>query len=471
MKKIIYSALLLGALGFQSCSDVLEVEPRDIIDEEKAFESIADIEQGAIGVYNAMSGSNLIDISSRMGDNLRRSNENRGQGVQTHNWTYTAGQGEVEGIWINHYRVIARANRVLAAIERLNASGTVPESEVTNAIKGELLAIRAMTHFDLWRVYSEKYNQQSKAVPYLTLEDTDGNGRPDGLDVFFLPSRPTTQDFFGQLQADLTAAAALVPADFTDVTRLNATAVKALRARVALYQEDWAKAIEFSTAALEDVGLESAEDFANIWKDETNNGVIFKLKRVSGEFAVGTLFQDMNGDVFFHPSNDIISLYDQTNDVRFGRTIMVEDRGDKDPQLVNKYPGIAGLPRLNDIKIFRSAEMLLIRAEARAKSNQLALANEDLNSLRENRIAEHTEQSYATEDAFMAQLLTERRRELSFEGHRWFDIKRNGLGVSRTDDDCHLNCTLEAGSLKFAFPIPQSEIFANSNIDQNPGYN
>jgi hypothetical protein len=68
----------------------------------------------------------------------------------------------------------------------------------------------------------------------------------------------------------------------------------------------------------------------------------------------------------------------------------------------------------------------------------------------------------------------ERRLELAYEGHRYYDMKRFGTDVDRSSTgDCGAasgSCQLPANDYRWVMPIPQSEIFANDNITQNPGY-
>jgi hypothetical protein len=81
-----------------------------------------------------------------------------------------------------------------------------------------------------------------------------------------------------------------------------------------------------------------------------------------------------------------------------------------------------------------------------------------------------------SKDAVISAILDERFRELAYEGHRFWDLKRRNLPVTRegiipTGDAPNTNSTtLPANALRFVLPIPQSEIDANPVIQQNPGY-
>jgi len=459
--KYLYKFLTISAVFLFSCEDVLEKEPIDIIDAGAAFQEAEDIEAGTVGVYALISGVNYIGISSRISDDLRLSPENRGQGVQIHDWSYVATEGATSGAWLNIYGVNARLNRVLNAIDELVGSGVVTEEEVARN-RAELLAIRAMCHFDLWRLFSTKYDPNALAIPYIAL--------PEGLRVDNLPDREPTASVFEEINADLAAAKALMPTDVVETTRFTSLAISALQARVALYSEQWQDAVDFSTEVINNADLAQGSELDEVFADESEAGVLFKLLRVSGDGRIGTLYTDVNNDIFFNPSNEILGIYDKDNDARFDAYLFEDEDGDRDE--VIKYPGKPGLDKLNDVKILRVAEQYLIRAEAQANLNQFTQASADINTLRSSRITGYVDQNYTNTPDVVEEVLLERRRELAYEGHRFFDLKRLGLPIDRINDDCFRvpnACTMEAESFLFALPIPQDEIFA-SDMTQNPGY-
>ena len=132
-----------------------------------------------------------------------------------------------------------------------------------------------------------------------------------------------------------------------------------------------------------------------------------------------------------------------------------------------------------DIKVLRSAEVLLNKAEAQFELGLETDALSSLNELRSERydpFVPGTETGQALEDAIQF----ERRVELSFEGHRYFDLKRRGEDLVRSDFGDIIDGSgtppevleVPAGNFRFLFPIPLNEINANPVIaeQQNPGY-
>jgi hypothetical protein len=140
--------------------------------------------------------------------------------------------------------------------------------------------------------------------------------------------------------------------------------------------------------------------------------------------------------------------------------------------VVTKYLG-KGTARdgVVDFKSFRTSEMFLIRAEARANTpGQEAAGLADLNTLRAARILGFTPGT-ETGAALTSAIALERRKELFMEGHRWFDLKRTTKSIDRgTISAPTTQAVLASGRREWAWPIPQSEVDANGNIQQNTGY-
>ena len=146
-------------------------------------------------------------------------------------------------------------------------------------------------------------------------------------------------------------------------------------------------------------------------------------------------------------------------------------------RVVRKYAGGAygtNTENVADVKLLRTGEMYLIRAEAKAESNDLPGATQDINTLRAARITGYTPiATYATKEAAITDILLERYKELAFEGHRFWDLRRKGLPVQRLAADAPNTASqlLPAGNFRFVLPIPDAEMKANPLLQQNPGYN
>lgn len=170
--------------------------------------------------------------------------------------------------------------------------------------------------------------------------------------------------------------------------------------------------------------------------------------------------------------------------------VTVKNVGTRDMYIFYKFQGNPALRSTetswnyqNKPKVFRIAEMYLIRAEALARGGapQAGISDpwSDIHTLRSARTTNYQPDQFgeSIEDA----ILNERVRELIGEGFRIQDLKRYGRGFTRTEaqvretiyqPDTYTDYEIMANNPRFIFPIPQAEIDANSNIsgEQNPGY-
>ncbi|NRF39887.1 RagB/SusD family nutrient uptake outer membrane protein [Pedobacter foliorum] len=460
--KLSLCAIFLVAFLAASCTKELDLKPSDTIDDSKAFQTVPDLNGGLIGAYASLDATTITNVSLTSDECTLPSENSTGRGVATYRWQYDGSSGTITAGWESNYISIDRVNRVLAYVDKVKTKPS--EGEVKNQYKGELLALRAYCHFELLRNFASKYEASAMGVPYME-ESKVSN-----------PSRLTFAETISKIKADLLAAKGLIPSDFDDNTRITLNAVSAIQARVALYEKNWDDALKYSTEAINAAPLASIDDFADIWKDGTDDEVIWKLKRVTGDSRLGDFYYDIKNIVVYAPAFELINTFDKANDVRYSAYIKFDDtRGaGKSKYSVNKYlAGSSGLPNLTDVKLYRTGEMYLIRAEAYAEKSNLSLAAQDLNELRKARIDGYNDAAFADKQALLTAVVLERYKELAFEGHRFFDLRRNNLPITREPADAinALGATnLSSTNKEYAYPIPNAEIKANSNVKQNPLY-
>ncbi|RZL19779.1 MAG: RagB/SusD family nutrient uptake outer membrane protein [Pedobacter sp.] len=454
---LVFSVLILTAT---SCTK-LDLKPTDTISPDKAFRNIADINLGVIGAY-ALVDYSMISLSSTVADENMFPTENTVGNSDAFRWLYTAGSGSVTSLYGNNYAAIDRLNRVLTAQNALTFTGA--DLTLSNRYKGELLALRAYLHFELLRAYASSYQTGALGVPYMKES------------IISYPARDKFETVIANAKADLIAAKALIPTTFTDKSRITRNAVSAIQARVALYEKNWADAITYSTEVINALPLATAAQFPGLWTDANDSEVAWKLKRVGTTDArVGDFyFRQTGGIVLYAPSFKLIAAFNPANDLRYSAYIKFDATrtGTKSQYLVNKYiGGTATAPGLVDVKLFRTGEMYLIRAEAKAESTGDGAA--DLNTLRAARITGYTPATFADKATLIDAIMNERFKELAFEGHRFFDLKRRNLPIERLPADA-VNAsgaiTLTPTQAQYAFPIPALEISVNKNTVQNPNY-
>ena len=172
MKKyLIIFICLWGGVGF-SCSNWLDVKPSDRISEDNNFSSLVGFKKTLNGVYIELNSSDLygknlscefIEILAQryaIGDENKSNKE-----LMEFSYNGSAGRGKTTSIWGTAYKLIANTNLILKNIE---LHSDVLAGEYYNLIKGEALALRALLHFDLFRLFGPIYTEDSTAIsiPY-----------------------------------------------------------------------------------------------------------------------------------------------------------------------------------------------------------------------------------------------------------------------------------------------------------------
>lgn len=366
---------------------------------------------------------------------------------------YDASGFQIEGFWSTSYEAINNANSIINAGRR---------SELTNkdVYLAEALGQRALLHYNLYRFFSPAYNFDSEAlgIPYRL--ETDN--------LLDIKTRGTTKETIEIILNDLLEAEALA-ANNVNSYRISKTAIQAILARVYHEINDFENAAVFAEKALTDGRYKLDTDmvsFTNQWEQDESNEIIFRIRFSASDNGQNTAVLAIPGYFSFpyYVSNELIDLYDQENDFRFSTYFELEPFGSgafypkKHISLRTVNAGSSD-PGATDIKLVRVPELYLILAEAYNKLGNNDLAKNNLNTLRNARGIEDYQG-----DELSNEILNERRRELAFEGFRFTDLKRLGLGLTRED-----GTSLAPNADRFALPIPQLEI-DRSGLTQNKGY-
>jgi len=457
IKRFFYLVLVaVVAVMFNSCKKDLDLSPTDAIDASKAYTNMKDITAGLYSVYAGNSTMTRIYNGSILADEVKLSDENRGQGQFQFKWQYTAssnpaGMGQ-------HYSMIDQIHRILDALPEI-PTANADEETAKRRITAELLTLRGIAYLELMiNFIVQGYDPAGLAVPLVLKSE-----------LLQQPPRNTTQEIMTQVESDLAAgrAESLIPNAPDDPLRLSQSAIAAYQARAALLKKDWDNAIAYATSAITLSGKTlSMAEYPAFFSDDNESESIFKYRNNT---APQTLWIDTNGDQFFEPADKLKNLFDRNNDIRF---FTFFGSGGGDTSVIIKYPGSARGPQINDLKLVRLAEMYLIRAEANAEKGQLTNAANDINALRRERISGYADVAFASKDIAISEIMDERFKELCYEGFRFFDLKRRNLPINRDlSDSRNPNWqNLPADSYLFALPIPQTEFSGNPNMVQNPGY-
>ncbi|MGO4921371.1 SusD-like starch-binding protein associating with outer membrane [Maribacter spongiicola] len=480
MKNNIKLLVLLFSFGFfMSCDDELnDLQPFVEGNPETFFNSVSAFQNGVDGAYRQLwnyyssTGSGLQGIPDILSDNVIIAQTGRRSNQDYFNYRYVAGTGgAIDLYWSEAYEAVNVANLVIAQIDNLG------DGDEKNNILGQALAIRAWAHFDLVRVYGKIPTQSADAnaslgVVYIKVEDGDTE------DPFAEPVRETVASNYAEIIGDLERASQLIGAD-NGQGKLNTDGVYALLSRVYLYNGEYQKVIDAADEV--SVPLATAEELEGLYTDANEAGIVVKLaintSSESNGNNVGVLYSQSNATSTISEyvfDFDFINSIDE-DDLRKDVISFVGLNQDNQYNAISKFLGETG--QVNgrvDVKVMRAAEVLLNKAEAQFELGQDALST--LNELRDLRYVAYDggEAGQDLEDAIQF----ERRVELSFEGHRFFDLKRRGEPVMRSTMGDIIDGTgtppdfptLAADNFRFQLPIPIAEINANQNMVQNPGY-
>ncbi|WP_299437900.1 RagB/SusD family nutrient uptake outer membrane protein [uncultured Aquimarina sp.] len=492
--------ILILCVGFlSSCEDAIDIEQVGRITPEVAFQSLQDLRDGLSGVYIAYDHVQDIAFSSVFTDEVSIGVSNEGQGLVDYQFQLDATSNAANVFWARGYFEINRTNRLIAGAEFVTPE--TDEQEEYDDILGQTYALRAYSHF--------------KLLSYYSTDLTDDNALGI-IAVDFVPeidqklSRNTNGEVFALIEADLDRAENLLSTQ-SNITFVSQDFITALRARMAAYRGQYTAAVSYASQLLTSYPLANRTQYENMFFDFNNTEIIFKLERVEndaydtqgtpglissiGRAGARFSFTDATiaGSPYFEMGRSLFNLLDP-NDIRFNVNIdnssiispdyqNAADFENEDVLVISKYRGTSDNPQLNDLKIFRSSEMLLILAEASANDGNINGASNStasyIKQLRDARFGSNqTLPVYANQTEAFAAVLNERRIEFAFEGHRYHDLKRLGeranQGVLKDPLDCAFNgaCSLPATDHRFTLPIPIAELIANPGLraQQNPGY-
>lgn len=464
--KIIYTiSICVGIMFLGSCSkDFLDRKPYDSLPSGEAIKTPDDMQVALNGMYAGLRnvdlyGRTLPVIGDLLADNSYVSTKNSGRYIPFFDYSYTKGNGDISGIWNSAYDVILRANNIINA--------DITGDAVPN-LKGQAKAIRALVYFELIRHFAKPYS----VAP-------DGLGVPVILkfDPTVYPERNTVKEVYTQIVTDLKDAIGTLDDVNENSSYMGKWAAEGLLAKVYLYMDDWANALTSAKDVIDNSGFQpvTGSNILAYWQDDQpdiKGETLFEVSFTSTENlstnSLNYMYQQEGyGDLLC--SDELYNLYSAT-DVR-KKLIIDSVRGGSNVHVVNKYFYANSTDKKDDTKILRMAEVKLILAEAYAHTpggevNALTLLNE----LAIDRDPDFTGYT-STGGALIDDIINERRKELAFEGDRYYDFYRLGRTVQRNSAE-YPNEALELkpDDTRRILPIPVDETDANPNITPNPGY-
>ena len=489
MKRFIYNtAVALGVLlGASSCDGFLDRIPTDSVVSESAMATLADAEVVANGLYTdlkyyTMYGSYIPYMGDMRGDNLYPTNAS-GTGRTIYTLEYEPVQSTYFGMWQNYYTTIMRANTLIANIETIPVMSSADQAKKDD-ILGQALAIRALCHWDIARLYGYPYmkdNGASLGAVVLTEVVAPSESK--------LP-RNTVAETYAQVEKDLTLALTKLSKSKND-GHFNYWAARMLQAKVALYKGDWQTAFTAASEVVESSPyrmVPNSEYLAYWGKQCDDESVLEFLVTNTGDIDSDGGFYTMYHNMWFEdkaagadiiPSKAWKDLFaDTPNDVR-AQMIAYDDPETgaikSGEYWLKKFIGNKDLGytfRRNNPRIFRITDAYLMAAEAALElAGKQDVANEYLNA-----VVKRADPTAADVVATLDRIQIERQKEFIGEGHRFFDVLRRGGKIVK---DASLDDRDFAGNIRqeidwndhrVVLPISHNEIMLYPELQQNPGY-
>jgi hypothetical protein len=444
---------------FFSCDDFVDVDSTNSrVTTDVVFNDDNTAKAAMIGAYydmansviNAGRESNMNMLSGLSSDELvlNRRNENL---VQFLGNSLTPINPVILNVWNSLYKVIYEVNAIIEGVE----SSDGLSSNVRDELLGEARFVRAFCYFYLVNFFGD--------VPIV--KDTDY--RKNSLLV-----RSDASDIYNFIVDDLLSAKGLLSDNYpaSQRTHPNSMAVSAFLAKVYLFLNEWEKAEAESSVVIGNSNYEIVQNPDEVFLIESKEAIwqiapIDNLNNANEAIS----YVIVSSPKTLGLRDEFVDVFED-GDVRLSNWIgYVVVSGDT-VYYPHKYKLQAtGLPTKQYSVILRLSEQYLIRAEARARLENLSGAIEDLDVVRRRAgvlLIGDTNPLIGQFDLIIA-IDNERRRELFTESsNRWFDLKRTQSAVDVLS--VFKNDFVGDDGL---YPIPQIEFRKNPNLgDQNHGY-
>lgn len=470
--KYIKFGLIGLAVSLTSCDKLLETNPTDAVDVDMALSTKEGFQTSTVGVYSylrktAQYGRQLVVYPEIMGNNAAHS----GRGTNLLNHSNNA-RGSHMTPWRSAYEAIAQINIILAELENFEES-----EQWKNQIEGQLRFLRALFFHNAAKVYSydpTAIGSTNRGTLPLNLEPVYSYDK-----LINLP-RASQEELYEQLYIDLERSYECLLDNDSDRGPhwVTAGAAAALLSRVALYNGDYQKVVEAVELALEtgQGKFSTTSSYVSDWRQSVHPESIFEMEvktdqnlgannapraDYTNRAGIGDT-ETVSGRGNAKVSEDFYVMFED-GDVR--KDLFVKGLGAaSDDFQTTKFYSRGGELNLDNIPIIRVSELYLNRAEAYARmAGMEQQAMDDINIIRERAGLDPV--SGLAEDNLIDEVLKQRRLELAFEGHNFFDYKRLGMNIVKPGGK-----VFNFSDYRVLARIPWREFNANKELRQNRGY-
>lgn len=453
--------LLLFLILCNACRKFVEVEnPIDQVTSDKVFRDDQTALSALAGIYISMSTTSTTPIISNGSITIYAglsSDELFYTGTATNDKEFAGNSLSVtnsilnNNLWRQAYLLIYQANAVIEGVEQ----STQLSPAVARQVVGEAMFLRSFLFFYLANLFGD--------APLTISTNYQTNAS--------MPRVPVSE-IYSQIILDLKAAKELLAEDYPTAERLrvNKWAATALLARVYLYKGDWAKAEEEASEVIHSGVYDLVSDLNAVFLPNSME-TLWQLYPFASSLATteGNKFIPSTSSSTrpAYPLTDGLMASFESNDQRKSSWTKSKTVSGTLYHYPFKYKvrNIAfNTPPTEYTVMLRYAELFLIRAEARARQDNISGSIDDLNMIRQ-RAGITNLPGTLTPTELLEEIEKERRTELFAEwGHRWLDLKRTG----RADEVLGTKPNWQGTDI--LFPLPHAQILLNPSLTQNAGY-
>lgn len=462
MKKL-FTYLLIGITAISCSDDFTDLAPISNRNEAQFYNNANDFIAAINASYAGLQDNGVYGRAYWTMFEMRSDNTDQGpdatglaaQYAEINRFTEDPLNEQITAAWIGSYKVIANCNVILERIESVEM-----EESLKQRIGGEALFLRSLMYYQLAVAYG---NIPLQLVPYTAgtvLEQVDA------------------MTVYAQLITDLGSAEDNLPVSYpaSDVGRATKGAAATLLSKVLLTKGDNAAAADVLKRIIDNYGYQLVENYKDIWgvSNENNIESIFEVQFMGGgigqgsaftnEFSPSAFLQTGSGFGRNRPTPALINSFDP-EDERFeasiGTSYINEQGTETMANFIRKYESDPSSENDSDVNfiVFRYADVLLMLAEAIGESDE---SYQLINEVRERAGLSGIDSS--TPGTFEEKLLKERQLELTFENHRWADLRRFNFEKEVFEDAEPL---VDPANVRALFFIPQREMDINPNFVQN----
>ena len=449
--KLQYITIALVALLFTSCNDFLDIRPTGKVIAETGEEYRALLTY----VYDKIPedrGLTTLRSDEMAADASTMSGYDYDTYFDVWNWTdYNRNPSATYFGWRRYYHTCYIANYI---IEHQSEITKATDAEIKQLV-GESYMLRAYMHFLLVNLYAPAYTNCNP-------ETTRGVPLQIKADVNAVLSCSSVADVYKQILDDIETAEDYMTVEKWEQGynyRFSKDVVSALRARVALYMGDWKLAFDEAEKVIEK--YPTLQDLvASTSTKPTNYTSVESIMAL--EKIITTSISSIG-----YVNSELLSMYrsgDQRKNTYFKaktlkQWVLRKEKEDYDKERCS----------------FRAGEFYLIAAEAANELNDKDNALKYIKALMQKRytVANYNKYSQALDaldqEALRVEIAAERQREMAYQGHRWFDLRRTTqpeiTKVYTASDKTEQTFVLEQNDDRYTLRFPSDAVEANPGLE------